>query len=381
MGRKAILASSLAAFILVFAAPLPVSSGERVLVISIDGMRADAVRPDIAPFVASLLAEGVHTLCAQSLKPTYTIANHVSMFTGLTPETHGFTMLDDPGDAIVDGTIFEIAHEAGLSTALYISKDKLRLLAKPGTLDRYVVTQTGYCDQVVEALLADIASPGTRYALAAIHLQDLDTIGHRYGWMSPQYVESAARIDRLIEGIFQALERAGALRETVVFVLADHGGIDYDHYQDVPEVKHVPWIAVGPRVPRGKRILTPVRLHDTAPTVLRVLGLPVPPWMEGRTVPEVFPENWPVFRRGDVDADARLRITDAIGILGQLFQGTSVECPAAADADGSLSVNLTDAIYLLNYLALGGPEPPLPFQECGLPEALLPGFPCPAACH
>lgn len=382
MGRKSPRASTLAFVIFVaFAASAAVRAGERVLLVSFDGLRADAVKPDVLPFLSGLLQSTVHTLRAQSLRPTYTIPNHVSMLTGLLPETHGCTMLGDPGNAIVDGTVFEIAHGAGLSTALYISKDKLRLLAKSGTLDRYVVTNNGYCDDVVAAFLADVASPDGRYDLTVLHLQDLDTLGHSYGWMSEKYLLGAKRLDAILEDIFGALESAGLLERTALFLLADHGGVKYDHAEDVPEVREVPWMVLGPRTPRGKTILAPVRLHDTAPTILQALGLPVPSQMEGKAVPDVFIENWPVLRRADVDADGRANVTDASGILGLLFQSAQVPCAAAADADGNLSVNLTDAVYLLNHLFRGGPEPPPPFRECGLPEAILPGFPCPIACR
>lgn len=381
MGRKASRASPILLIVAVLAAPASVPAGDRVLLVSFDGLRADAVEPDLMPFLSGLRRSAVHTLRAQSLKPTYTIPNHVSMLTGLLPETHGCTMLADPGEKIVDGTIFEIAHDAGLSTALYISKNKLRLLAKPGTLDRYVVTNTGYCDDVVAAFLGDLASPDGRYDLTVVHLQDLDTLGHSYGWMSEKYLQGATRIDGFLQDIFRALESAGLLGGTAIFLVADHGGVNYEHGEDVPEVRDVPWMVLGPRTPRGKRILTPVRIHDTAPTILQVLGLPVPSRMEGRTVPEVFAENWPTLRRADVDADGSTNATDAIGILELLFRGLPAPCAAAADADGDLSVNLTDAVYLLHNLFRGGPEPPPPFLECGLPEAILPGFPCPAACR
>ncbi len=57
------------------------------------------------------------------------------------------------------------------------------------------------------------------------------------------------------------------------------------------------------------------------------------------------------FRRGDVNADGRLNVTDPITILGRLFRGVaSVPCEAAMDVDGEGGVQLTDAVVLLNYL-------------------------------
>lgn len=60
--------------------------------------------------------------------------------------------------------------------------------------------------------------------------------------------------------------------------------------------------------------------------------------------------------RGDVDQDGSCNLSDAIKLLGYLFQGDSL-CMDAADLDDGGSVNMGDAISLLN--ALFGVAPPL----------------------
>ena len=67
----------------------------------------------------------------------------------------------------------------------------------------------------------------------------------------------------------------------------------------------------------------------------------------------------PRFRRGDVDGNGTLELTDAIRVLGFLFLGGSEpDCMDAADADDSgFPVDISDAIYSLTYQFLGGPEP------------------------
>ena len=37
----------------------------------------------------------------------------------------------------------------------------------------------------------------------------------------------------------------------------------------------------------------------------------------------------------------------------------------AADIDNNSAIDLSDAIYVLNYLFIGGRTPPAPFEECG----------------
>ncbi len=72
------------------------------------------------------------------------------------------------------------------------------------------------------------------------------------------------------------------------------------------------------------------------------------------------------FKRGDSDASGTMNITDGIYVLNYLFLGgPEPPCMQAADADGSDSLNITDGIYILNFLFLGGPQPPAPYEECG----------------
>jgi hypothetical protein len=85
------------------------------------------------------------------------------------------------------------------------------------------------------------------------------------------------------------------------------------------------------------------------------------------------------FRRGDVNSDSTLNISDPSFLLANLFKGgTAPSCQAAADADGSNKVDISDAIYLFNYLFKGGQAPPAPFPSCG-PIAGS-SLPCAAAC-
>jgi hypothetical protein len=74
----------------------------------------------------------------------------------------------------------------------------------------------------------------------------------------------------------------------------------------------------------------------------------------------------PSFVRGDADADGEINITDGIFILNFLFLGgEDPSCMDAADADDSEDINITDGIYVLNFLFLGGPSPTDPWPDCG----------------
>ena len=71
------------------------------------------------------------------------------------------------------------------------------------------------------------------------------------------------------------------------------------------------------------------------------------------------------FIRGDTDGDRRVTITDPIVLLRHLFQGGTVNCADAADADDNGKLDLTDAVRVLNYLFREGEQPPAPFPGQG----------------
>ncbi len=74
------------------------------------------------------------------------------------------------------------------------------------------------------------------------------------------------------------------------------------------------------------------------------------------------------FVRGDANVDGERDITDAITILGYLFQGSpaALQCSKSANMDDGDALDITDGVYLLSYLFQGGPEPRGPFPICGI---------------
>ncbi len=80
--------------------------------------------------------------------------------------------------------------------------------------------------------------------------------------------------------------------------------------------------------------------------------------------------------RGDANADSivsamrphlEINISDPIFIVEYLFVGgREPPCMKAADANDDGTVDISDAIYLLSFLFLGGPRVKEPFSRCGV---------------
>ena len=75
----------------------------------------------------------------------------------------------------------------------------------------------------------------------------------------------------------------------------------------------------------------------------------------------------PQFIRGDADAVEGVRLADAILLIGRVFGEVSIPfCQEAADANSDGFLDISDGLYLLMYLFLGGEAPSAPFPECGI---------------
>ncbi|MFN0057703.1 MAG: carboxypeptidase regulatory-like domain-containing protein [Planctomycetota bacterium] len=74
------------------------------------------------------------------------------------------------------------------------------------------------------------------------------------------------------------------------------------------------------------------------------------------------------FRRGDANLDSSVNLADAITILNRLFVvGTPpLPCTDAGDVNDDGVLNIADPITLLSYLFAGGAPPPPPFATAGV---------------
>lgn len=87
-------------------------------------------------------------------------------------------------------------------------------------------------------------------------------------------------------------------------------------------------------------------------------------WANG--IPGACAPQQVFFLRGDVDADGKVSISDAVSVLRHLFGGSEApSCEKSADANDDGELDLADPIHLLVFLAQGGDAVPLPYPFCG----------------
>jgi len=265
-----------------------------LVIISVDGLRPDAIGAFDTPHLRTLIREGSYTLDARTILPSKTLPSHTSMLTGEGPERHGVlwnnvAMADR--DTVGLPTIFGVARMHGYQTAAFFSKPKFSAIQQPGTLDYSQAPRSWFAKWSVDKTTTDVE----RFLVTArphvlfVHLAEPDTTGHRAGWMSAAYGRAVTEADAGVGRIMAAAERAFGRGNYTVIVTSDHGGHGDDHGKDDPRDVTIPWMAWGRGVKPGPLPASGrVNTVDTASTSLWLLGLQEPTNWAGAPVTAAF---------------------------------------------------------------------------------------------
>jgi predicted AlkP superfamily pyrophosphatase or phosphodiesterase len=226
------------------AAPLAVAETARrpmVILVSIDGFRADYLDRGLAPTLSRLAEEGASAAMRPSF-PTLTFPNHYTLVTGRHPDHHGVvgnSMIDaELGDfslrdtaAVADGRwwdgaepIWVTAEKAGLSTAtLFWPGSEAEIQGvRPRDWLPYDKNLPG--DARVDELLAWLDQPvGERPVLSTLYFDIVDTAGHLHGPEGPETEAAIASVDASIRRLIEGLTAHGLYDDTVLIVVSDHG--------------------------------------------------------------------------------------------------------------------------------------------------------------
>lgn len=256
-----------------------------VIVISIDGLRPDAIREFGASTLLRLMAEGGYSLEARTAGSGRTLPSHTSMLTGLPQDGHGVDW-NDPishrSARLPTASVFGVARAHGFTTAAFFGKAKFSYLQQPEALDYSIAPRMWLSAWPatktvprVEAYLGDHAPQ-----MLFVHLSDPDSAGHRSRWMSPAYGRAVRAADEGVRDLLVAADLAYGAGGYTVIVTADHGGHGTGHGCGHPLDVTIPWIVWGHGVTRGPIVGREIQTIDTAATVLFLLGIDRPAdWM------------------------------------------------------------------------------------------------------
>lgn len=265
---------------------------EHVFIVSFDGAGG---LPEVVsgrknmPEFKRMAEEGAVSWSAQTIFPSITLPSHTSMLTGVGPKKHQVTWNDwIPENGLVKvPTVFSLAKARGLKTGMFVGKSKFHHLELPGTVDVFVWPEPkAGAPEVAAAFVSNVGTlkPG----MCFIHFADPDKTGHKFGWGSPEQAAALADCDQALKSICRAIADAGLMESSVILLTADHGGHEKTHGSDRPEDMTIPWVVWGKGVKKHSVLTQPIHTVDTAATALWLLGIPLPPEMEGKPVKEAF---------------------------------------------------------------------------------------------
>jgi choline-sulfatase len=296
------------------------SPGTPVVLISIDTLRADHLpvygyRGVATPAIDALRRDAVLFARAYTHTPL-TLPSHTALLTGLLPAVTG--VRDNVGYALDTARVasgdlpylplilkqhgyatggavsaYVLQGRTGLATGFDFYEDAIEFrtgtglggLQRPGTETL----------RLVLPWLRAAAAPPERPFFLFFHIYEPHTPydpPEPYASRYPlKYDGEIATADAIVGQLLAELERLGAYDRAIVVLLSDHGEGLGDHGEDehgvllYNEAIHVPLLLKLPRRQlAGRTAGAPAALTDVAPTLLGLLGLPVPARMRGASL-------------------------------------------------------------------------------------------------
>jgi hypothetical protein len=301
LGRTQLAAGSgdVYAFVLAFPGILGhttrplLTPARRVVLVSVEGLRADALERWGAPTLRRLAREGGYAERARSVSPALTAPAHLSMLAGVPPEAHGIfadELTFTPAMASLD-PVFRYAAKQGHRSVAFMSREgplaeferalACRLAFGLESL-RLTPPRAGAAVDEARSVLTD-----PTFDLVFLHFPDPSIAGHRYGFTSPQYGAAVTAVDDALARVAAELGRSS---ETLLIVTSDHGGGGawgpFQHGSDAPEDTEVPLVVWGAHAVPTR--IAAASILDVAPTMLWALGIAPPPSYRGRVLLETF---------------------------------------------------------------------------------------------
>lgn len=214
-----------------------------VILIGIDGFRADYLDRGVTPTLSGLAAEGVRA--DGGMKPSFpsvTFPNFYTLVTGLHPDNHGlvYNTMRDPG---LPGRTFTLRNRAEVmdrvwyddGEPIWVTAEKAGLRTAtmfwPGSEAPINGVRPSYWlpfEQTVPSLARVNILLGwftlpveERPRLATLYFDIVDTAGHRFGPGTPETDAALSEVDTAVAALLTGLEARGIVADLVI--VADHG--------------------------------------------------------------------------------------------------------------------------------------------------------------
>ena len=271
----------------------------RVVLVSVDGLRADALAE--MPALSALRARAQWTDSMQTVVPAITVPGHLSLFSGRDVTTLGVTTNDlDERAAIAllmngASSIFQWVRSAG-GRSVAIIGGQLVPAHQLGTAQTFFGLDALHAAPEATHAIIDqaigVATAVDAPEILFVHIGAVDAAGHGAGWVGTDgrpttaYLAAIRDVDAQLARLTAALEPSLAAGELAFAITADHGGGDgagcvtsipasHEHCTAQPGDRRIPFLLVGSGLPVGRLAGTP-SITRVAPTLAELLRVDRP---------------------------------------------------------------------------------------------------------
>ncbi len=327
----------------------PAPTSKRVIVIAIDGCRADRLREARTPFLDRLRAEGTEFTDVSTVYPARTVTAFASMLTGAPPAVHGMRSNFVPSLGVKCESVFDVLRREGKRGTLVGIAHLVDAFGEPDVRTVTAVMDNQEIDAALVARAQQVLieeSPD----LLVLQLLSVDQTGHARGSYREEYLRQIETTDATIEAFLRWCQDRGYLDGATVLVTSDHGqgiGIGGHGHMSPPEIT-VPCLWWGAGVEAGRSVTEPRFITEIASTIAGLLGVPAPSEAVGRPMlpvrtaepgPVVFvipARNEAVSLPGVLGGITRLGIPGSVSVV--VDDGSEDATASVAEACGAIVV-------------------------------------------
>lgn len=213
-----------------------------LLLVSLDGFRADYLDRGLSPMLSALADQGVRAKAMKPSFPSLTFPNHYTLVTGRYPDDHGIVdnSMADPAlgrfslgnrKAVGDARwwneaepIWVTAQKQGLRAATLFWPGSEAAIH--GVRPDHWLPYDGDMpyDARVDKVLSWLDLPAAqRPQLLTLYFEAVDTAGHYYGPDAPQTNAAIGQVDAALARLVAGLKQRGLYDRIDLIVVADHG--------------------------------------------------------------------------------------------------------------------------------------------------------------
>ena len=277
---------------------------EHVIILGFDAMSARGLQRAETPNFNYMIENGALSLHTRCVRETSSSQNWMSMVSAAPIEMHTvYSNRWQRGNAA--NVPPALTNDAGLFPTIFdLIKDQRPDVRQYGYIEwkgevrMYDTTAFDRCrvrgidesinsyKDVIETAFSEYLEDRPEFMFLSMDITD--AMGHTFGHESDEYLSCITEMDAYVGDFIRELEKRKWMRNTVIIVTADHGGIAFGHGGDTLEEYEIPIIVFGKRVTRGKIMHNTNMIYDVGATAATLLGVELPWECRGKFLKEAF---------------------------------------------------------------------------------------------